>query len=174
MALAHAAIRPIREVAIWGRNRQRADATVATLRARRPDLEYSVALDLAKAAAAADVISCVTGAREPVIHGAWVSPGTHTDFFGNHERNSRECDTSLVVRSRVFVDSRVNVLNEAGEILIPISEGRFAEDQIVAELSELCSGARQGRRNQSEITLFKSVGTALSDLGAARLVAQRQ
>jgi 1-pyrroline-2-carboxylate reductase [NAD(P)H] len=71
------------------------------------------------------------------------------------------------------VDSRANVLNEAGEILIPIAEGKIDESHVLAELSELCSGTAKGRTSDDEITLFKSVGTALSDVIAGRLVADR-
>ena len=174
MALAHAAIRPITEIGVWGRKPDRAARVVDDLRRRRPDIDCQVVEDLESAARAADVISCATGSHDPLILGAWVQPGTHADFIGNHEKDGRECDTELVVKSRVYVDSRANVLNEAGEILLPIAEGRFREDDIVGELSQLCSGAVAGRRDAAEITLFKSVGTALSDLAAARLVSQRQ
>jgi 1-pyrroline-2-carboxylate reductase [NAD(P)H] len=173
MALAHASVRPIEEGVIWGRDPEKAERTVADLRERRPEVSWRSAGALESEARQADVISCVTASHDPVILGAWVQPGTHTDFIGNHERDGRECDTELVVKGRVYVDSRANVLNEAGEILIPISEGRIGEDHIVGELSELCSGAVDGRRSGEEVTVFKSVGTALSDLAAARLVAQR-
>lgn len=174
MVLAHAAVRPIREVGIWGRDRTKAARTVEAVRAKRADLECRVVEDLASAAREADVISCATGSSQPIVLGEWVQPGTHTDFFGNHERHGRECDSELVVQSRVYVDSRANVLNEAGELLIPIEEGRIDAGHIVGELAELCSGAVRGRGSEEEITLFKSVGTALSDLAAARLVTQRQ
>lgn len=173
LALAHAAIRPIREIGIWGRNREKAARVVEELRGRRADLSFDVVDDLQGAAGEADVIVCATASREPIVHGGWVRPGTHVSLIGNHERDARECDTELVVKSRVYVDSRVNVLREAGEILIPIDEGRFRQTDVVGELSELCSDAVQGRESDKEITLFKSVGTALADLGAARLVAQR-
>ena len=174
MALAHAAVRPIRAIGIWGRSREKAVRVVEELRSRRADLDIRVVEDLEAAALQADVISCVTASRTPIILGEWVQPGTHTDFIGNHERDARECDTELVVKSRVYVDSRVNVLNEAGEILIPISEGRLKEEDVAGELSELCAGTVAGRASDEEVTLFKSVGTALADLAAARLVAQRQ
>lgn len=173
MALAHAAVRPIREIGIWGRNREKAARVVDELRSRRADLDIQVVDDLEAAARQADVISCATASRTPIILGDWVKPGTHVDLIGNHERDARECDTEMVVKSRVYVDSRVNVLNEAGEILIPIGEGRLRESDVVGELSELCAGKVAGREAKEEITLFKSVGTALADLAAARLVAQQ-
>ena len=170
MALAHAAVRPIREIGIWGRSLEKAARVVDELRSRRADLDIQIVEDLEAVARRADVISCVTASRAPIILGDWVRPGTHVDLIGNHERDARECDTVLVVKSRVYVDSRVNVLNEAGEILIPISEGQLRESDIVGELSELCAGAVAGREKADEITLFKSVGTALADLAAAQLV----
>jgi 1-pyrroline-2-carboxylate reductase [NAD(P)H] len=174
MALAHASVRPIRTIGIWGRTPAKAERVVEDLRRRLGDVTVEVVTDLEAAARAADVISCATGSHDPIVFGAWVRPGTHTDFIGNHERDGRECDTELVVQSRVYVDSRANVLNEAGEILMPIAEGRIGEDAIVGELADLCSGAVEGRTRDDEITLFKSVGTALSDLAAARLVTQLQ
>ena len=174
MVQAHAAVRPLTDIAIWGRRRERAARTVELVQSQRPDLACRVVDDLEDAVGAADIVSCVTGAHDPIILGDWVRPGTHTDFFGNHERTGRECDTNLVVKARVFVDSRANVLNEAGEILIPIEEGRFDAGAIVGELADLCSGAVSGRGSDDEITLFKSVGTALSDLATAQLVARLQ
>lgn len=170
VALALAAVRPIDEIAIWGRNADRAARTAEAVKQKRPEIDVRPTPDLEAAVQAADIVSCATASHEPVVLGDWVRPGTHTDFMGNHERDGRECDTDLVVKSRVYVDSRANVLNEAGEILIPIKEGRFREEEIVGELAELCSGAVEGRTSDDEVTLFKSVGTALSDLAAARLV----
>lgn len=174
MALAHATVRPIEEVVIWGRSREKAERTIERILASRPDLRCHVAEDLPAEVAAADVVSCVTASPEPIVFGAWLRPGTHLDLFGNHERDGRECDTEAVVRSRVYVDSRDNVLNEAGELLIPISEGRFEPESIVGELADLCAGRVGGRESAEEITLFKSVGTALADLAAADLVARLQ
>lgn len=174
MALAHAAVRPIEEVVVWGRHQERAERTIEQILSVRPELRCSVAADLPAEAVAADVVSCVTASPEPVIFGAWLRPGTHLDLFGNHERDGRECDTEAVTRSRVYVDSRDNVLHEAGELLIPIAEGRFSPESIVGELADLCAGRARGRGSDEEITLFKSVGTALADLAAAGLVARLQ
>jgi 1-pyrroline-2-carboxylate reductase [NAD(P)H] len=174
MVLAHASVRPLTDIAIWGRSRERAQRTVELVLAERPDLNVRVADDLEHTARHSDIISCATAAHDPIIFGEWVRPGTHTDFIGNHERTGRECDTELVVKSRVYVDSRANVLNEAGEILIPIEEGRISADAIEGELADLCSGRVSGRTSDEEITLFKSVGTALSDLATAQLVARLQ
>ena len=107
-----------------------------------------------------------------MFDGNWVTDGAHIDLIGNHHRQFRECDSVSVVHSKVFVDSRKNVLNEAGEILIPISEGVFSEQQIIAELSEMHQ--LNTLRAKTDITLFKSVGTALSDLITAHMVYKTQ
>jgi len=172
MALAHESVRPLTDIGIWGRDAEKAARTAKEIAGQRPGINCYPVTDLEAEAREADIISCVTASHDPIIHGEWIRPGTHTDFFGNHERTGRECDTEMVLKARVFVDSRANVLNEAGEILIPMGEGRIGEDHVLGELAELCSGAVRGRTSTEEITLFKSVGTALSDVIAARLVSQ--
>jgi 1-pyrroline-2-carboxylate reductase [NAD(P)H] len=174
MTLAHASVRSYDDIAVWGRNPDHTATAVAAIKAKRPELPVRAVSDLEATARAADVISCATAAKEPLILGAWIKPGAHTDFFGNHMRGHRETDTALVVKSRVYVDSRANAMNEAGEILIPIEEGAITEDHVLGELADLCSKRVGGRQRDDEITLFKSVGTALSDLAAASLVTKRQ
>jgi 1-pyrroline-2-carboxylate reductase [NAD(P)H] len=104
------------------------------------------------------------------VLGDWIEPGTHTDFLGNHHATKRECDTALITKSRVYVDSYVNAMKEAGEILVPISEGVFKKEDIIAELAEMCNGSAPLRQSDDEITLFKSIGMAMSDLVGAGLV----
>jgi len=173
MALAHVAVRPITHIDIWGRSLEKSEKIVELLRKKQPNITVNAITDLKSAAGQADIISCATGAGEPLILGEWVKPGTHTDFVGNHSPNRRECDTALITKSSVFVDSRINVLGEAGEILIPIEEGAFNESDVKAELAELARGKHSGRQTEEEITVFKTVGTALSDLAAACLVVDK-
>jgi 1-pyrroline-2-carboxylate reductase [NAD(P)H] len=173
MALAHATVRPITHIDIWGRSIDKAEKVAEQLRTKRPEISVAVITDLESAVGQADIISCATGAGEPLILGEWVKLGTHTDFVGNHSPNRRECDTALISKASVFVDSRVNVLSEAGELLIPIEEGVFDNNDVKAELSELARGQHKGRQTEEEITVFKTVGTALSDLAAACLVVEK-
>ena len=132
-----------------------------------PDLAFQVISDLPAACAMADIIVSATGSAEILVRGEWIRPGTHTDFLGNHHATKRECDTEMVTRSRVFVDTRANCFKEAGEILLPVDEGAFSLDQVAGELSDLCRGSVPARQNDQEITLFKSVGCALGDLCGA-------
>jgi len=169
---AQASVRPLTRVLVWGRTPARAHAVVARMSAELPAITFAVADNLEQACGAADIIVAATGAHEPLVRGDWVRPGTHTDFIGNHHADKRECDTALVKKAKVYVDSRDNCFREAGEILVPIAEGAFRKEDVVGQLSEMCAGTVPLRENAREITLFKSVGMAYSDLLGAGLVYQ--
>jgi len=166
---ANASVRPLKRVLVWGRTPANAEKVAAQMAAELPGIRLEVAPDVRAACAEADIIVSATASHEPVVLGDWVRPGTHTDFIGNHHATKRECDTALIEKSRVYVDSRVNAFKEAGEILVPITEGAFTEEGIVAELTEMCDGSATLRQSADEITLFKSIGMAMSDLVGAGL-----
>ncbi|MBB5275409.1 ornithine cyclodeaminase [Rhizobium rosettiformans] len=163
---AHSRVRPITEVMIWGRDRAKAEQAVSEARA----LGYAadVAEDLEAAARQADIISCATLSRAPLIRGAWLKPGSHLDLIGAFNKDMRESDDEAVRRARVFVDTRAGAFAEAGDLLQPMAAGVIDADHVVAELSELVDGT-EGRRSAEDITLFKSVGAALEDLAGAIL-----
>ncbi|MFU8893047.1 MAG: ornithine cyclodeaminase family protein [Luteolibacter sp.] len=167
---ANASVRPLKKIMVWGRNHEKAEAVCAAARAELPHINCTAIEDRKAACAEADIIVAATGSHEPVVLGEWIKPGTHADFIGNHHATKRECDTALVAKSRVYVDSYVNAMKEAGEILVPIQEGVFTKEEIVAELAEMCAGRATLRQSDDEITLFKSIGMALSDLVGAGLV----
>lgn len=171
MAAAHCAVRPIRTVRVWGRSFERARAMASALAIEGCRCE--AVASLAEGLAGADVVTCATTAREPVVPGAWVTAGTHVDLVGAFTRGMRECDDALVARASVFVDTYVGALKEASDLLDPIEAGVVARDHVLAELADLAAGRHPGRRAPGEVTLFKSVGSALEDLCAARLVADR-
>jgi alanine dehydrogenase len=164
---AHAAVRPIRNVLIWGRNF--AKAKRAAQRLDRRTLKVAATDDLAAAVRGAHVISCATAATEPVIKGAWLPLGVHLDLVGGFTPEMREADDDVFRRGRVFVDTREAACREAGDIVQPIRDGILSEEDIAGDLFELTRGARGGRRFHDQITVFKSVGTALEDLAAAKL-----
>lgn len=165
---AHAAVRPIREIRVWNRTPERAAELVRQLVGE--GLAAVVADDLAEAAAWADVISCATLSTTPLVRGAWLKPGAHLDLVGGFTPAMREADDAAVTRARVYVDTRAGAGKEAGDIVDPTSRGVIAAADIVGDLFELCRGERPGRTQHSQITLFKSVGTALEDLAAAELL----
>lgn len=172
MARAHVALNPeLVHVAVWGRNADAAEDVVETLRDEGIDAE--VAEDLRAAVQAAEVISCATTSREPLVQGAWLAPGTHLDLVGGFRRDMREADDAALVRARIVVDTYAGALAEAGDLVQPIGTGVIAREQVLAELAELLRGEKRARLMPGDITLFKSVGTALEDLAAAQLVVQR-
>lgn len=172
LARAHCALRSsLRRVRVWGRTAARADAMAGALRAELAGIDVDVAPDLERAVRDADVISCATTATAPIVRGAWIAPGTHLDLVGGFTRAMREADDDAVARARLFVDTYVGALAEAGDLVDPIERGVVARDRVEAELAQLVRGERAGRLRADEVTLFKSVGTALEDLAAAQLVA---
>jgi ornithine cyclodeaminase/alanine dehydrogenase-like protein (mu-crystallin family) len=164
---AHAAIRPVEQVAIWNRNRGRAERLAAEL-ADRPYAVEAVD-DLEAAVRAADIVSCATLAEEPLVEGEWLKPGAHLDLVGAFTPTRRESDDAAVRRARVYVDTRAGALAEAGDIVQPLHSGVISEADICGDLFDLCRDAVAGRQANDEVTLFKSVGTALEDLAAAAL-----
>lgn len=170
MVRAHSVVRSYRDIAIWGRQPEKVAALVEQLRTEG----YPVRTcgDLPEGVAQADTISCVTTSREPIVHGEWLRPGTHLDLVGAFLPSMRETDSEAVRRARIVVDTREGALEEAGDLLIPISEGVIAESAIHTQLSDLLKG-EGARGDAEEITLFKSVGYALEDLIAARLLVEQ-
>lgn len=168
---AHAAVRPIRRVQVWGRTAAKAEAVADSV--RRDGLEVEVAEDLEAAVRGADVISCATLSREPLVRGEWLQPGVHVDLVGAFTPEMRETDDEAIRRARVFVDTRAGATKEGGDIVQPLESGALEARDIAGDLFELTRGERPGRGGDAEITLFKSVGTALEDLVAAQLVVER-
>jgi ornithine cyclodeaminase len=170
LVAAQAAIRPIRETRIWGRD----PAKAAALASRLADAGIAAvpAPDLAQAAATADIVTCATLASEPLIRGEWLRPGTHLDLVGGYTPQMREADDDAVRRARIYIDTDA-ALSEAGDIVQPLQSGVLARENIAGDLFALSRGECEARRHSSEITLFKSVGTALEDLAAAELVFSR-
>jgi len=169
MAAAHCAVRPIERVLVWGRSPGRAETLAARLRGE--GLPAQTAADLPRALAQADIVTCATTAREPVLRGEWVRPGTHVDLAGAFAPDMRESDDALIARAEIFVDTFGGALKEAGDLLQPMARGAISREALRAELADLVCGRHPGRASAAQITLFKSVGAALEDLCAARLVA---
>lgn len=171
LIMAHASVRPICNVLIWGRNEDKAARLAKRL--DRGDFRVRHTADLEDAARGAQVISCATLTEEPLIQGSWLQPGQHLDLVGGFTPAMREADDESIRRARVFVDTRAGATKEAGDIVQPIEAGVLNPDDIAADLFELTRGQRAGRRFYDQITLFKSVGTAIEDFAAAQLVVER-
>jgi len=151
-------VREFREVRVWSPNADR-------LRQFAAETGTRVMANAEAVVRGADVVVTVTPSPTPVIQSEWVGDGTHVIAVGSCRPTHRELDPLLVQRSRLVVDSRAAALQEAGDVIMGIAEGRWTAAHIVAELGEL-----PVRQNDREITVFKSLGLAVEDIFAAHLV----
>ncbi|HEX8817096.1 MAG TPA: ornithine cyclodeaminase family protein [Terriglobales bacterium] len=150
-------VRKFDEIRVWSPNADRLRQFAAETGVRAmPDAESVVR--------GADIIVTVTASPTPVVENDWVADGTHIIAVGSCTPKHRELDPALVERSRLIVDSRAAALKEAGDVVMGIAEGRWTADHISAELGEL-----PARKDDREITIFKSLGLAVEDIFAAHL-----
>ena len=172
MVIAHCQARDIQRVMVWGRSERKAQEAVDRIKqAGLPDhVSIHTELVLAAACAEADIICCATTSTEPLLRAEWVKPGTHIDLVGGFRPNMREADDALMSTAELFVDTLEGALAEAGDLVQPIQAGLLQATDIHADLGALARAAHPGRQSGEQITLFKSVGSALADLAAAGLV----
>jgi len=171
----------LRQVTVWSPNKLHREAFVEeansankTLSGSDPGLTLSAVDHAGEAVVGADIIVLVTSSPTPVLESGWVKPGAHVISVGACRPNQREMDPALVARARLFVDSRAAALVESGDVVMGMQEGRFGADHIVAELGELLADpATAGRRSDTEVTIFKSLGLAVEDVTAAALAYRR-
>jgi ornithine cyclodeaminase len=168
---AHASVRPIKKVFVMGRSLEKAEKIKDEL--KDEDFEVSPVLVYKSFIKEVDIICCATLSQKPLIFGKDLIPGQHVDLVGAYKPNARESDDEAIKISSVYVDTIEGATKEAGDIVIPIQTGRFSKDEIKGDLFDLCQGRSKGRVYDDEITLYKSVGYALEDLVAAKLVYQK-
>jgi len=162
---AHAAVRPIKEVFIWGRNFEKASAICEVL--KDENFTSSPIKNIQEKASEVDIISCATLSKTPLVLGKYLKPGQHIDLVGAYKKDMREADDETISKASVYLDTFQGGLKESGDIVTPLQNGILRKEDIKADLFQLCSNQKTGRNNQEEITIFKSVGHALEDLAAA-------
>lgn len=159
-------VRNIRQIDCWGRTPEKAKA-LAGATAQRYQIPVNIHPTAEAAVQSADIICTVTSSREPVLCGDWVPKGAHINAVGSCTPVTRELDTTAVLKASLFTDRYESLFKEAGEFIIPQKEGRLTEADVKGEIGEVLTGAKPGRQNKDEITLFKSLGIAVEDLFAA-------
>ncbi len=135
--------------------------------------EIVIADDPAEAVAAADVVTLITSASEPIVEGSWFKPGTHINATGSHAPGTRELDTATVLRSKIVCDLIDACRAEAGDFLIPAEEGVWSFERVHGSLGDVIAGKIPGRETNEEITLVKSVGLAIQDISVAQHVCRK-
>lgn len=162
---AHISVRPIKEVFVWGRSFEKAQAICDQL--KEEGFISSAIQTIEEKISEVDIISCATLSKTPLVLGKYLKPGQHIDLVGAYKKDMREADDQTISRATVFVDTFQGGLKESGDIVTPIQNGTLKIEDINADLFQLCSDQKTGRSNPKEITVFKSVGHALEDLAAA-------
>ena len=165
---AHRTVRNFKKISVWMRITAKMDEFVADLKSQ--GIQAETVTNLEESARKADLISCATLSKTPLIKGDWIKPGTHLDLIGSHKPDTRETDDDAIRTSSIFVDSRTGALHETGELALPIAAGIITAGDIKADIIELVKGIHRGRTSSEEVTLFKSAGLAIEDLAAALLV----
>lgn len=168
LALAHAEVRPLRRIVVWGRNERRAAATAAQIGALLPGVELVSTSDARAAVAEADVVSTATRATVPILRGAWLKPRVHVDLVGGYLPEMRESDDAVMAGAAIWLDHRPAM--EAGDIAQPLQSGAIRASDIRGDLRDLVCGPPPAATGRS---VFKSVGCALEDLYAARCLYDR-
>lgn len=149
-------------------DRRRLDEFVAEMGRMGYDVKAAAsAEDLVKWS---DVVVTVTTSKTPVVFNGWVKPGTHISAIGGYTPEMVEIDPFLTARSKLVVDSREAVKEEAGDVLKPVELGLMKFEQIYAEIGEIAAGLKPGRENDDEVTVFKSVGLAVQDAAASKIL----
>jgi alanine dehydrogenase len=164
-ALGH--VRLLREVRAWSPTAANLTRFVSEAPAVR------AASSAEEAVRGADLVVIATSASTPVIQSDWVADGALVISLGAYRPHMREMDPALTARARLFEDSRAAALQESGDVLLCSQEGRFTADHFVAELGEVAAGRIAGHANDREVTIFKSLGLAVEDVAAAKLVYDR-
>lgn len=159
-------VRELESIVVWGRSPERAEA-FANRMAVELGLPVTTAVDVETAVAEADIVCTVTAAREPILKGAWVKPGTHLNLVGSSVAGPAEVDNDLVARARFIADSREGVLRQGAEFLNAKAAGLIGDEHIVAEIGQVLAGDIEGRRSADEITAYKSLGHVVQDLASA-------
>ena len=166
-AHAIARVRPLSQVAVWGRSAERARAL-----AERLTGELGVAAKAFESAEAAvseaDIVCAVTSASEPILLGRWLRPGTHVNLVGSSYAGPTEADNELVVRARFIADSREGVLAQGAEFLKAKAAGLVGDDHVVGEIGQVLDGKLAGRQSEDQVTVYKSLGHIVQDLASAK------
>jgi len=162
---AHAAVRPIKEVFVWGRNFKKAITICDVLKNEK--IKITAVKTIEEKIAEVDIISCATLSKTPLVLGKYLKTGQHIDLVGSYKTDMREADDETISKASVYVDTFQGALKESGDIVTPLQNKTLKQEDIKADLFQLCSSEKTGRSNKEEITVFKSVGHALEDLAAA-------
>lgn len=166
-------VRPFREILLWGRSADRTRDFAARM-SEELGREVTPVLDGEEAASQSDVICTVTSSAQPVLFADWVKPGTHINLVGSSLLGPVEVDAALVAKARFIADYRPGVLAQGAEFAIARDAGLVDDSHVVGEIGEVLAGSIQGREDDSQITIYKSLGHVAQDLASAAYLHERR
>jgi ornithine cyclodeaminase/alanine dehydrogenase-like protein (mu-crystallin family) len=157
-------VRSIKTVRVWARRAEAARDYQKVWQAK--GLQVEVTETPESAVRQADIVITTTPSQEPIVQRSWVKPGTHLNAIGSDSVGKQELEASLVAASKLVVD-KIQQSITIGEMQQPLKQGLMKQEDIYAELGELCAGKKPGRATAEEITVFDSSGTSLQDMVVA-------
>ena len=166
-------VRRIDAVRVWDIDRESAARYKAEMEAAHGIPVTDCCTDVCAAVSGADIICTVTSAVEPILFGDHISLGTHVNAVGACGATHRELDSSAMQRARLFCDSRESCMGEAGDYLIPLERREIGAEHLLGEIGEVLSKRLEGRRSDSDITVFEAQGLAVEDLAAAHYILRK-
>jgi ornithine cyclodeaminase len=159
-------VRAFRDILLWGQSAQRTQE-LAQRMSSELGRTITPVLNGKEAASSADVICTVTSSAEPVLLGEWVKPGTHVNLVGSSHLGPVEVDTELVAKARYVADCRPGVLAQAAELAVARDAGVIDDSHVICDIGDVLDGRFRARENDSQITIYKSLGHVVQDLAAA-------
>jgi ornithine cyclodeaminase/alanine dehydrogenase-like protein (mu-crystallin family) len=168
---AMAVVRKLHRVRVWSRSAANAES-YRRWAAEDPGVEVEVMNSPSEALAGADLVCTTTATREPIVEADDLTPGAHVNAVGASFIDHRELSSRAVARGAIFVDSRQSALAESGDIKAPLDAALIDTGHILAELGEVLLGRHPGRRDDTEITIFKSLGLGVQDIMSGFVVAE--
>lgn len=165
-------VRPFKEILLWGQSEERARKVGERL-SRETGRQITAVADGREAAERADVICTVTSSAEPILLNDWVRDGTHINLVGSSLLGPVEVDPPLVARARYVADYRPGVIAQGAELAAARDAGLVDDSHVVAEIGEVFAGRIEGRQNQRQVTIYKSLGHVAQDLAAVAYLNER-
>ena len=158
------AVRGIEEIQVVGRAIEKVEGFIAEARKQHAGIEFKAMTNVQAAVKGADIVCTVTSSKGTILEGAWIDKGCHVNAVGASIPSMREIDEDMVASASLYVDYRPSAFAQSGDIIEALESGRITKDHVIAELGEVLEGKARGRENDSEITLYRSLGIASQDL----------
>jgi ornithine cyclodeaminase len=160
-------VRKIDQVKVYDRNPEAAKKYQQEME-EKYNIPVLVAQSVQEAVEDADIVCTLTPSKEPYLKAEWIQPGTHINAVGAFTPTTREVESALVAKAKLYADQVEAMKKECGEYLVPVQEGLIGEDHIVGSIGAILTHAVPARENEEEITLFDALGLAVEDIACGR------